>query len=197
MKLLDMARRIVPVHLRVKPLVGPVSGIMLCDYRTSTFNLQAGQHVIVLANAAESEVSISESSGSCSCMASSKRAHTDRRPHYRSPTSDIACCECDTQKNQHPMSSDEQSFTSSTAVTEQTRCSTCTLGGEIGEDEEYEDESSGIIDSQTRSTNSMSCQCEHLMWKVRTPNGTLEVEVPAVTVMINETDVDAIDNAFR
>ncbi len=189
LRLLDKAQRINPVYLRVRALNRPVSGIMLCDYSTKAFSLRAGQHVVVLDNAFITPVNsssdeTSESTGSTDCSQCCPRRHAE-------------CAECG-----NPLTT---TTTTTTTSTNEIDSSSTVVDHQWVDNERVHGGVDDVSESSTATTSSDSgtqmCShtlCSHretLMWKIRTLDGSLEVDVPAVTVMINEADEEAICHA--
>uniref|UniRef100_A0A5K3FQK0 SH3_10 domain-containing protein n=3 Tax=Mesocestoides corti TaxID=53468 RepID=A0A5K3FQK0_MESCO len=195
MRLLDKAKHINPVYLRLRPLNRPASGIMLCDYSTKNFSLRTGQHVYVLDNAtgssmatssAETEESESISVSSCS-----------RCCHHQHP----GCANCG-----QPLSSTTGTTTTTTEITGESAMTTDSNWQESDETPGDVSEVSTTAGSSPESgdestahacSHTLCSQREPLMWKVRTLDGSLTVDVPAVTVMINEADEEAISHAYE
>lgn len=184
---MDKAQRIIPVYLRVRGLNRPVSGIMLCDYSTKNFSLRAGQHVYVLDNAyvALTNTSSEEEDASEASECSTCSYCCGHRP---------GCENCGL-----PLSS----TTTETTQTEGEGSDSVivTPGDPVGASEATGSTSSANEESTVTSSPGCShtfcSQREPVMWKVRTADGSLTADVPAVTVMINEHDDEAISHAYE
>lgn len=202
MRLLNKAHRINPVYLRVEGLSRPVSGIMLCDYSTKNFSLRAGQHVYVLDNAyvtppttSSEETENTETSECSTCSHCCGFHHHNRRGCEVCGASLSTTTETTTPSDMNAvetdMGSSEEQHEPGRQRLEMSESSTVTVS-----DGNHSDESSTVTNSR-QCSHTFCSQKEPLMWKVSTSDGSLVVDVPAVTVMINERDDEAINNALE
>lgn len=204
MRLMDKAQRVNPVYLRVRALSRPVSGIMLCDYSTKNFSLRAGQHVYVLDNAyvtplnTSSEVSDNSETSECSTCSycCGLRHHRPGCENCGVPLSTTTTTTTTTETN-----GTTEEETESTPVMQGQRV--VMRHRQPSDASSQSEEHTGSSEESTVTTSSPGCshtfcsQREPVMWKVRTSDGSLTVDVPAVAVMINERDEEAIAHAYE
>eukprot|EP00108_Taenia_solium_P000274 TsM_001240700 transcript=TsM_001240700 gene=TsM_001240700 len=197
LRILDKAQHVNPVYLRVRGLNRPVSGIMLCDYSTKNFSLRAGQHVYVLDNAYATPLTTNsettDASETSECSTCSQYCSLHHRP---------GCEVCGL-----PLST--TTGTTSPTDVEEVESGMVTReavqgkrGRNASESSTATGSASGPSDVSTGTTppgcsHTLCSQREPVMWKVRTMDGSLTVDVPAVTVMINEHDEEAINYAYE
>uniref|UniRef100_A0A0X3PLH1 Desmoplakin SH3 domain-containing protein n=2 Tax=Schistocephalus solidus TaxID=70667 RepID=A0A0X3PLH1_SCHSO len=172
----EKSQTVVPVYQRVQPLLRPVHGVVLCDYKTNHYGLRAGQHVIVLDNnASPSEIPSCEDqtiSSECSCSLTATEMKTDAE----SPSKASAGIIDDRQQMSELADLDTVPRVPSSLTSS--------------------------ISSSSSSIAEVGCSatfCSHQeerLWKVQTSDGKNELEVPAVCVMLCETDQSAISTAF-
>ena len=200
MRLLDKAHRINPVYLRVRGLGRPVSGIMLCDYPTKNFSLRAGQHVFVLDNAyvtppttSSEETDASETSDYSTCSFCCAHHHHRHRGCENCGVSLSTTTE--TTTSDMDAGDTEMRIREEVQIPRRRRHDTSDSSTAIGDTSSRSDESSTATSSPPCS-HTFCSQKEPLMWKVRTSDGSLVVDVPAVTVMIDEHDEEAISHAY-
>ncbi|CDS38339.1 expressed conserved protein [Echinococcus multilocularis] len=197
LRILDKARRVHPVYLRVRGLNRPVSGIMLCDYSTKNFGLRVGQHVYVLDNAyATPLTTISETtdtSEASECSTCLPYCSLHRRPG-------CAICGLPLSTSTETTNQTDVEDVESGSVTEEE------MNGRrrrnASESSTATGSASGPSDVSISATppgcsRTLCSQREPVMWKVRTMDGSLTVDVPAVTVMVNEHDEEAINHAYE
>lgn len=196
LRILDKAQHVNPVYLRVRGLNRPVSGIMLCDYSTKNFGLRAGQHVYVLDNAYVTPLNTNSETTDASETSECSTCSQYCSLHHRS-----GCEVCGL-----PLST----TTGTTSPTDvEVESGMATEEDVQGKRQRNGSESStatgspgGPSDVSTSTTppgcsHTLCSQREPVMWKVRTIDGSLTVDVPAVTVMINEHDEEAINHAYE
>ncbi|EUB55997.1 hypothetical protein EGR_09161 [Echinococcus granulosus] len=197
LRILDKARRVNPVYLRVRGLNRPVSGIMLCDYSTKNFGLRAGQHVYVLDNAYATPLTTSsettDTSEASECSTCLPHCSLHRRPG-------CAICGLPLSTSTETTSQTDVEDVESGSVTEEE------MNGRrrrnASESSTTTGSTSGPSDVSISATppgcsHTLCSQREPVMWKVRTMDGSLTVDVPAVTVMVNEHDEEAINHAYE
>lgn len=140
-RLINSAKRLTPIHLRVEPLQRPVRGVMLCDYAAAPgVDLKAGQRIYVIDNAV-STTAVGEACSGCG-----KPLDSSSSSCYSKTCSSVCTSSTDTAT-----STEDISILSSTEVA---------------------------------------------TWTIRTRDGRCIVNVPAVCVLINETDEEAIKQAY-
>ncbi|VDN97793.1 unnamed protein product, partial [Rodentolepis nana] len=198
MRLMDKAQRVNPVYLRVRGLNRPVSGIMLCDYTTKNFSLRAGQHVFVLNNAyvtpltSNSDATEGSETSECSTCSYCCGLHHSHHPGCENYEVQMSTTVTETTPTEEgtdsadlaqgaPVVMRRRQLSDVSSVTEETN----------GPSEE------STVNSTPGCSHTFCSQREPVIWKVRTSDGSLTVDVPAVTVMINERDEEAIAHAHE
>ncbi|VDL60880.1 unnamed protein product, partial [Hymenolepis diminuta] len=198
-RLVDKAHRVNPVYLRVRGLSRPVSGIMLCDYSTKNFSLRAGQHVYVLDNAyvtplnTNSDVTEGSETSECSTCTYCCGLHHHHHPGCENcgvPLSTTTTTET-TPAEEGTDSADLAQGTPAVMQRRQPSDILSAVEETTGSSEE------STVTSSPGCSHTFCSQREPVMWKVRTSDGSLTVDVPAVTVMINERDEEAIAHAHE
>ncbi|VDM32787.1 unnamed protein product, partial [Hydatigera taeniaeformis] len=197
LRILDKAQHVNPVYLRVRGLNRPVSGIMLCDYSTKNFGLRAGQHVYVLDNAYVTPLNTNsettDASETSECSTCSPYCSLHNRPGCEIcgmplSTTTGTTSATDVEEAELGMAAEEDIHRK--RQRNLSDCSTAT--GTVGGPSDV-----SITTTPPGCTHTLCSQREPVMWKVRTMDGSLTVDVPAVTVMINEHDEEAISHAYE
>ncbi|VDK82491.1 unnamed protein product [Dibothriocephalus latus] len=170
------AQTVVPVHQRVQPLLRPTHGIVLCDYKTNQYGLRAYQNVIVLDNnVLSSQTTSCEDQtipSGCSCSLQTAEGKTDSESPYTSSGGVVD----DRQR--------VSEYTDPSTIPRSPSPSTASVSSAC----------SSIVDIDC--SNTFCDHREERLWKVQTSDGKIEMEVPAVAIMLCETDQMAINTAF-
>lgn len=175
-EILERSSQVVPIHLRLKRLKGPVNGVMLCDYETPNFKLSAGDSVLVLSNSASYPAEQSQTSES----------QTESRSELVTGTTtseDI---------NDHdPRLID--GMTTGPAVYRPP----IPFRWERREDQTSGTESATYTSTSYLTESSIQGpSADKLQWHVRKPDGSVDGRVPAVCVWIPAPDLEARERSI-
>ncbi|KAF8568146.1 hypothetical protein P879_08537 [Paragonimus westermani] len=184
--ILERSGSVVPIHLRQTRLKRPVNGIMLCDYETAFFKLNAGDSVFVLTN--------SESTSDETEVDSAHTESVTETSGTEGTTDQTNTTISEEIQDEERVGSVEQLGLSHTSHLKERATALPSMPFRW----EKQDESVTNTDSATATSSSyltnssyQGQSADRLHWYVRTPDGRTEGRVPAVCVLLPAPDVDA------
>ncbi|THD21793.1 hypothetical protein D915_007526, partial [Fasciola hepatica] len=178
-EILERSSQVVPIHLRLNRLKGPVNGVMLCDYETPNFKLSAGDSVVVLSNSSSYPAEQSQTSES----------QTESRSELASGTT--------TSEDINDLASSHVDGVRGVPSEPAVHRPPVPFRWERREDQTSGTESALYASTSYLTGSSLQGpSADKLQWHVRTPDGSVDGRVPAVCVWIPAPDLEARERSI-